>query len=668
MPKNLKPALVTVGLLLSIGSGGAWAQEIKTKFSADERAALNNRLRVAPEAKLEPVGVGPARAWITKLDLHRVPGTGEWVQLFRYKIDSHTSRTGAHLIALNLHTGKVKDVGMMPGIEVFASAWSGNTFYLTNWYPEQPGHLFAYEPKVQTLRDLGAISEFKGGAWKMAVGPDGTIALAGWMCTPSLYNPATGQMKSYGQISTEHSYIYYIDQDADWIYMALRGRVPWKVVAMNKKTGEQKTLMSAPVEDFIRFHGGRTLTHTSKGGEKKDYIMQGETIAPYNPPAKLAAADAKPEPPQVVLDESPGLSYQPQVIVHYQQPDDHAKWKQATLPIPLGEGTPGLAARLADGRIAVTGEAYWPLAVFDPLHPEQKVVQAPMGEVSAFSMLAVGNTVYVGGYPTGVVLAFDPDKPVTRPEAAPGQEAVPLDSSKANPHLVRYFGKDMDGAHNAEFLTLGSDGRIWLVGRRHRYFKGFGIAWYDPKTDKTAVLDDGGKFDQYQIGCMAPLDGGKRLAVSTWVQPNPQRPGEVGTNGKLFIIDTEKNQIVGAYEPLPGLEMLTGITQVGKNTLIGACYPKDKSDELVYYRFNLETGKIEATAPGASNNFAMAPDGKLWTLAGLWAETYVLSKVNPQDLSIEPVALLHGKPGLLFDGNDVLLTGIGRQLQRVKVH
>jgi hypothetical protein len=665
--------LVSMALLgvVSTGCAQAWTPD-DLKSAEKDFQTLQRKLVQAPPLQPEPIGLAPARAWFSEVDLHQLP-SGEWLQLFQLKKDGKSSRAGTYLVALNLNTGKITEAGVLPGLEFGKGVWSNGKFYIGSNMGGESGYLGVYDPQSGALKNLGAAFTQKGYPWKMAPVGDSIAVGAAAGTEISLINTKEDSITRFGPIGEKgHGYVYYIEQDKDYIYAALRGGVPWELVAINKQTHERKVLLTAPPEGFMKLGDGTARVIANLNDKSLEYshykLRDGQAVAfdPKTEPTQPSAPS--PALPLVVIDPSPTFQYKPEVIIHYQQPREANQWKAVNFPTPLENSRVQLAVALADGRIAGAEYAYAPLVVFDP--KTGKGIQAPLGEVSARAIIADGNTVYVGGYPSAVVMKFDPDQPITRPDAAPGEKSVPLESPQANPQRAYIFSSLTEGAHIAVPLLHGHDGRIWLTGRRHRYFKGFDVAWFNPKTGERGVVDDAGKFNQYQVSWMASLDEGRKMVVSTVVQKDSQHAGEVGDSGKLFIIDTQTNAVLADYEPLPGVKTLTGVTQTDPDHLVGAANINDSS-QSVYYRFNWKTGETELVKPGARHgvpgtnglpnkgyDFTTGPDGKVWTAAEIAAEQSVLFKINPQTLEVEPVGKLGGQAmHYLFSGGDVFVTG-----------
>lgn len=667
--KSILPSnRVAAYAILALNCAFAGCAHSEPVFPSDDAfLAVTAELRRAKPLPMEAVGVSPARAWVTPIDLHKNKA-GNWIQLLAYKADHHASNSTVYILALDLETGKVKPIGDVPGIQipVGAKRWLNGKLYFTNQNTQKPGRLYSYDPEEQTVKDLAAVSENAGGAWKISALDDGTISLAGADMTLALYDTNTGKMKTYGKMGEDHNYIYYVSHDKDWLYISLRGKVPWQARAVNRKTGEQRLLLTAPVDSHVDIGGN--LSVIPREGTRQYYKLQDGTATPYDPTkeptVRAAAAIVKETPPQISLDEITGH-------IKWQNPRNKQEWKEADLPVAMSPGGVAYAVRLKDGRMAAMAPAYLPMVIFDPADdakPEAQrkpPLQVPLGEISARSMLVDGNSIFIAGYPSGVIMRFEADKPVV--SGGLGEAATnPTD----NPRFLYRYSKDLEGAHIASSLTPDDQGNAWLIGRRHRYYRGFGLAWFNLKTEERGIFNDGGQFDQNQISWMTQLDGGKGLALATCVQANDQRPGKPGTSGKVFIVDTHEKKITHTYEPMPGYDVLLGIAQTNADHIVGAAYKTTDMNKAVFYRLNIKTGETEQIAPGGrhgvpndsglpgkGNDFVMGPDGYVWTAVEIGAQAMSLIRINPEDLSVKVVCLLTGgNIRMLFEGDDLLLT------------
>jgi len=644
--------------------------------------------------QLEPFGKQPARAWVSPISLRQVKKTGHWYQLFEVRITENGRQS--QLVSLNLNTGKIHAGMTVPGIHFGKGVWVNDQFYIGTNRGGTTGHLYRFDPASLTMTDLGPAFKERGFPWKLAVGPDQTIAIAAAFTSEiSQYDPAAGELVHHGVVGKpSHGYVYYISQDEGYIYAALRGTVPWELVAFNKTTKQNRVIATVGAKGVMKLSGSYVKMTDDPGrktGWQKYHLANGQVDQTLPAPRESSAQhEPKPAtPPKVMLDDSPTYAGQEKVFVHYQSPEKIDQWHKAIINAPLQPADVVYATTLPDGRIAAAGHTYQPLVVFDPASPEQSTRLAPMSKVSSRNLLVVNGIVYTSGYPSTILMRFDPNKPVTPQHATPAQAAIPMGSPEANPRLVHYFSKDLDGAHIGVQTILGHDGRIWICGRRHRYYKGFGLAWFDPKTEKRGVINTDGALDHFQIGWMCSMNGGKQLAAATYIQPNPHMEGSAADNAKLFLFDLKEDRLISQHVPVPGATKLIGVAQTSENELIGLALTPDTTKPPHYeahnttiYRFDLKTHKVTAQRtfgrtiqgipsttglPGKGSSFKLGPDGKIWTTVNVAAGQSMLIRINPSDLSIEALGSFpSGGCRILFSGDEIFLTGMG-PLQKLKL-
>ena len=264
----------------------------------------------------------------------------------------------------------------------------------------------------------------------------------------------------------------------------------------------------------------------------------------------------------------------------------------------------------------------------------------------------------------------------------PDRPGVPIDSAQSNPRRLHYFSGDTGGAHIGVCMEPpAADGRIYLIARRHRYFYGFALAWFDPATYATGAFKDDGAFNHYQIGWMALIDGGRKLAITTYVQYNKQLPGTAPESAALFIFDVKEQKITGKYIPLADCRALLGVVQTAPDQLVGTAVAPD-GNSSVLYRFNLRTGKTEQTrpypglicgtprgdlgVPVRTSDFLVGPDGLIWAGAEADAGRTMIVRFEPGDLSDHPAGTVSGKNiRLLFNGGQLYISG-APTVRRVK--
>ena len=624
---------------------------------------------------VEPVGISGGRAWVVEIDTFKAPGAEAFRTLFFYKKAGKNERT-CWFATLDMATGAVKEYPGMPGLEVLPKLWVGGKLYMGM---NLPGHLLVYDPAADTLTDLGNAFEKSQSIFKMAAAPDGTIACGGISPTEvSLYDPAAATFTHYGNASTgNHGYVYSIDQDNDYIYAACRGKDPWVVVAINKKTSEKKVILETPTDTFTEVGGGIVRVLQGQEKDRRTLALKDGKTAPWTPPAPGPRAPVVTKP-KVVFDDLPLLEGGKELVIYYQDPEDLTRWKTAGIAVPLAGESLTAACPMSNGRLAAMGSAYNPAVVFDVKTNEGK--QAPMAPISSRCMLALGDVVYATGYPGTVTMAWDVTKPLTRAKDSPLGKGIPEDSPNANPRIVARFPMGIStGGHIGVQMFHAADGRLYILARRHRHNRGFDVVWFNPADGSKGVVEDNGVLDHLQVSWATIIDGGTKLAIATYIEPNDQVHGAMPDSAKIMILDLATQQYTAHYVPFSGVKTLLGLAEAAPGKLVGIAVPHDQKGGCLY-RFDLATGTVEQAVrydsyiqglpsvtglPGAGNDFVRGPDGMIWTAMEVAAGRSVALRINPGDLSIKALGGTEGNAfRYVFQDGQIYLTGL-EKLRRV---
>lgn len=591
--------------------------------------------------------------------------SGGWVQMLIRKANRDAREFD--VVTLNLRTGKYKVHDPIKGYGQAYTAWSGGKLYWTTWIP---GGMHEYDPVSDTIRDLGfPFHNHDLGGYRMSVSPDGVISMGGGgVSEVSMYDPATDKLTMIGILSEKHAWVYSIGSDNDYIYAALRGKAPWELVVIDKKTLERRTIATVPVKGYMDVGGTRVWMSEdfSGGAERKTYDLRGREMTLFNPaeasasaaPAKPAAP--KPVKPKVLIDETPLLRGSDELLIHYQDPDDLSQWKQTSLPAPLyTESTLAIAA-LPDGTVAAMGGPYGPATLYDPA--TDVTVQAPFDPVSGRCLVAVGSVLYGSGYPSTVTMRWDTAAPITSPDELPDRSGVSFESKSANPRSLGAWPQSpTSGGHMGVRIFVGADQCIYIATARHRHGSGFDVVWYDPATEQKGEIDDKGLLDHHNIGWASPLDGGRRLIVATSLHANGQLTSPVPTEAALFVADLSgRSYEAQPHHPLPGAKAYTGIVEVAPNVVVGLA-PADDQKSTWVYRYNLAERKLEKVAryaglihgtdgttglPAKGMDFVLGPGRdahrRIWTGMGAGADQSMLMTIDPATLDITRLGTIAG--------------------------
>ncbi|MCC7517882.1 MAG: hypothetical protein IT578_01720 [Verrucomicrobiae bacterium] len=663
--KNLSGLFATLGCAILL-AGVALAVN-----PLDEMPAVPLKAEATPLLETEEVGIAGAQSWVSKGPIFQT-STKQWRQMLvlKEKRDAREFRVAT----LTLDDGKLKLHPKIKGYGQSRTAWSGGKLYFTTWLP---GGFHVYDPDTDTIRELPLPFEnAEVGAFRMSVAQDGVVAMGAAAASElSMYDPGSGALTKFGILSDKHGYVYELGSDNDFIYAALRGKSPWLLVAVNKKTKARETILTAPVDGYINGSGTNFSTRVNMQDPNDPWQRYGvangrATPLPADAPAAKAPEPVAEPPPKVLLDESPLFEGQTKIAIHYQDPKDENKWKDVRLDTPLAsEPTLALTA-LDDGRITALGGPYNPAIVFDP--KTGKGIQAPFAPVSGRCMVAIGPTVYASGYPSTTLMRWDTTKPSTSRVDLPGRPAIPDEDPRANPRLVAHFpGHTSSGGHMGVRMFKGPDGCVYIVTARHRHFLGFDVVWYNPADGTRGEIEDRGGNDHLAVSWASLSLDGKRLFLSTTVQTNRQLVAAVPAEARLRVVDLAERKYLEDHVPLPGFKALTGVAEVAPNKLVGLAPDAEQKTTFVY-RYDLRKKKIEeiirytgliqgrqgtTALPAKGFDFILGPDGKVWTGVSVAAEMDAILRIAPDPLEIFPLGRVPGAHRFLFLGGNLYVNG-----------
>ena len=632
---------------------------------------------------VESIGTPVGQVWSRLLDQYPVPGKNQHVQLIWYKMGAR-NHPASHVASLNLTTGTLKTHGALPGWEVWRVETAGPYVYLGT---QPPGHLGQYDIAADVLKDLGRPFAKAESIYSLSGAADGTVALgAAGSSEVSLYDPRTGKFRQFGEVGRPGAgFLYYIYQDARFIYAAPRGNCPWDLVAIDKATGAKTTLITRPAEGYINISGpnvGVTNNFHNKSVPWEAFVLRDGKLLPA--PARTARGHRAAAAYEVTLDKRAGAATG-KINVLFRKSGSAgpaAAWK--SLPLTVGIDAMQVTRLTAVGPSQIVGTTgpYGQMFQFDIPRNSTRILGYP--PMNAYSIATIGGKVYVSGYPSTPFAVADLNRPFTSPDGVGDGEAIPWTDARANPRQLAMLGDILQGSHTGVGVFEGADGRIYVAGQRHRHYKGFGVAWYDPRTGKAGEVDDGGILQQFQISWVAPADSGRKLVFSTRVQADENKSAALPKEAKLFILDTATGRFTGSVAPLPGVQALGPIAEVGGSLIGTASDPAlSEAGPTTVYKFDLASNRTTATrvysglicgvsanhdAPQKCHDYLAGPDGKVWTMyrVPLADAQDVLMRIRPADLGIELIGAVQGDGvRMLFKYGDLYLSGT-KQLRRLR--
>jgi len=531
--------------------------------------------------------------------------------------------------------------------------------------------LKAYDPKTNTWTDAAKKVPVGGEVQPLTTGTDGLIygagSLDGEACAYQ-YDPATGKITDYGKMGPSHKpnacWGYSVAADDEYVYVA-SGKIPWYVVAYNKKTGEDSVLltMDDPKGHVGVGQGRYGCTVISRGhGKTERYWLYKGKISPVE--KGEAAPWPEPEEPRpwVVNPPEPELGtarLQPGADgwceLWYKQPGTEywsaIGFDSPTYPVPLYRVT-----ALPDGRICGSGGNYLGNFLYDPKTDESS--HPGIIHLSHYASTVAGGKVYMSGYPSSALFVWDPESSWTANKSLkPYSKPLGESEAGANPRKLCYLNKYGSGCHKMWSAATGADGKVYFGGRWARNGLGGGLGWWDTaeKDPEKAAGGISRPFANYRIIWIDSAADGRYIVISTRAVRDQATGTPAPKSGKIFLWDTEKGALVHDFAPVQGANISGAVAGLPDGTFMGITYdPSDRPETLppekqdpylkdrtleygvldrhsILYRADPRTGKIlwKKTLPYAvgfrtNENFAhqdgfdfrLGPDGRVWTFTG----------------------------------------------------
>jgi len=548
--------------------------------------------------------------------------------------------------------------------------------------------LWCYDPATNKITNVAEGLPAAGGeVHPVTVGTDGKIYGGGsggdHQAAAYMYDPETGKVTDFGTLGPSHSpqpcWGYSIAADDEYIYMA-SGKIPWYLVAKNKKTGEEMVLLTAKgARDYIAAIQGRhgctaMLRRAGVRPDRRYWLYRGKAIEikdpkekpPWPVPAETKPLYPPPPKPEIWMGKAIPKA-DGKAEIWYRSAEAKKKWPG---PLPPGvepaergwhivklqvETFPAPIMRvtaLPDGRVTGSGQSYMGNFIYDP--KTGKAEHLGRLPLSHYCTTVLDGMVYMSGYPSSALYRFDPNKPWTvEVSATPGVPPLPPQHPDSNPRRLCYLAHHGSGCHKMWTACNGADGRAYFGGRWYRNGEQGGLGWWDPKTQKAGGMREA--FRNYQIMRITPVARGRYIAISTKTCRDQERGVPPPKEAKIFVFDTRQGRIINSFVPVPGADQTGHIVGVGGNTVLGITYdPSDRTREVkpdevveyikgnekayglldrnsILYKADAVSGKVlwtkkipypvgfrtnENFANQDGFDFRLGPDGKVWTFTG----------------------------------------------------
>jgi len=703
-------------VVLCVASAGSAEEAWQAVAQPDLKQALDN----APELPVENLGTAVYGVDVCGTNLVPNPDGKSYDVLVWYR---KAYRTKTRVYIVDLGSGQItkqefKEEEDRARVEMAFTWWGvygfdgllyGAITDQKTWGTGGIMRIYRYDPAKNRVELYKKIKGHGGERNPMALSPNGWIYGAGswlgkpdWLHRASAYgfNPATGEVRNYGAIGPRidgTAFGYSMGVCDTHIYVAC-GKIPWYLVAVDIKTGEDKVLLKAPEGGDIyvnsnaeRYFGGAVCyvqPTNDPAGRKYYWLYHGRAIAKKTPgwemddscpwPAQVRARSpmrTRPTPPEIHTgqlypddDDRAILWWRPGVAPGQRQTE---KWRKVVLegvekhPLALHR-----LCNLPDGRLFGTGHGYKGRFLFDPT--TGKVTYLGDGGGSLYALAVCGDKLYWSGYSLGLIFEFDPARAWNlHVGGPPGHKMITTSSPEAfgpnvNPRRVH---KDRDAVFRATRVkkmlcaTTAADGRIYFGGKGQRDYAGGSLAWYDPATGKIGGLWK--PFRGQDIGWVTTAVEGRYVVIGT-------------EGGKAYIYDTKTHELLldKTFTPVPGSDKSGPILEVAPGRMLGLTWQGRNPDRGVIYGVEIPSGKVFFRkkipygipfhwAQGTRKwDYRLGPDGFVWaTLSD--GRNEVLVRIDPKDARVHVLGKVSPLGKMAFVGKDLYLTGT-EQLRRLK--
>lgn len=600
---------------------------------------------------------------------------------------------------MDLSTGQVKIVNSPRGLNwhlsPYATAPNGKVYIST-----MKGRRVAvciYDPASNEMKlDAVAVPDHVGGETHPLIrSTDGMIFAGGGHPSKAasliMINPKTGAVTDYGACGPSHAparcYNYDVGADDTHVYIA-SGKVPWRLLAVDRKTKKTTTLATTNTSNgLVRVtqdvHGVTAYVRIGDGSKPRLYWCHRGKIVPKDQacPWGTTGTDwkkAQPPKPEVFAEgavPAPGKKAEiwiKQAVPGVKRDAKNPGWSRFQFDVPLHPMASHRLVELPDGRIFGTAGSYTGNFIFDP--STDKCIYTGNIGLSHYATAIHDNKIWMSGYPGSRLFAYDLAKPLTLgvDSGGPNAKSDAIESPDSNPRLLGTFGKSK--CHKMYAAAVGASGTLYFGGRWMRSGSGGGLGWWDPKTNEEAGIWE--IFSDQQIAYLAAAGDGKHIVVSTKKVVDTVLKKPTPTEGKLFVFDDATKKIVREITVEKNVGGPGPIAWAGANRIIGWTDDPADTNKSVLYGVDVERGEVawRLSLPfklplkiGDNQkerwDFRLGPDGRIWTFMGRDAKTLV--SIDPQTAKVVAITKVNGAGRLAFSGGDVYLSG-SSHLRRIR--
>jgi len=470
-------------------------------------------------------------------------------------------RGGYALLMIDAETGKSEQFPMPfnpHGDGPFASILSSTGKFYTHFGshfcefdPAKRAFTFSHETAPQMA--MGMTEDDAGIIWSVTYPHSGVVS----------FDPQTREFKDYGHVHKENwaQYQRFVAaDDAGWIYFGI-GNTASQIIAFDPRTGQAKPMVAAAERSKGSGYVYRDLDGKVYGQARASatadwyefYKGEGRKIGKHEP--------VRPKP---IITSHQGL-------FHQEFPDGKrlktCDTSERTLVVEdpkTGESKQlrfeyttegahlmGLAAA-PDGTIC--GGTAFPMRFFsyDP-KTDKWINRAGYNQWN--TVARQGDHFFVGGYPAGFLLEWDPSREWLRTEK---------DKKDSNPLFLTECEPAINRPHK---LLAHPDGKTLILAGTPGYgYTGGGLLFWDRQAGTRMLIEHTAILPQHSTMSLVALDGGKLLGGTT---TSPGTGGEKkAKEAALYLMDLATKKLEWHAAVLPGVHDYTDLCPAAAGGLV----------------------------------------------------------------------------------------------------
>lgn len=396
------------------------------------------------------------------------------------------------------------------------------------------GHVLKLDVQAGALTDLGQAVKGDGFIWSYAVGTDGLI-YGGTSSNAHLFtiDPATDLIIDLGRVDAAECYLRTLVAGPDgWIYGAVGcGRMDF--IGYHPATETlchllPKALRTAGFPEL--FLGCDGQVYGACHGTT--YLLEGGTLLPVPAAPPVMDCTSWADGRQAV--ESPAYAGNAMVLHRVSDGPDGKVYASSIQPEYLLQYDPASGACVNLGLI-------------------------PGAE--AYSFVNAHDRLYIASYTESTLQIYDPKQPFQ-----PGVERIPSPPDAERGCNPANYGPVAPRQQRPYDMVTGADGKIYIAGVAGYGFLQGALAWYDPPTDSIDYVMN--PLGEESLTALCPLPDGTLIVASALLGGGV---AVAPTDARLFRWEPQTRAIIGnPVIPIPGEPEITNLALGGDGLLYGS--------------------------------------------------------------------------------------------------